>query len=70
MAVVGVWAACFAVAQTFPYLLDKYSHRCFWIYAVMCAIMFVFVLLLLPETKGVSLESIERMWKHKRQSRA
>jgi len=32
----------------------------FWTYAVMCAVCLVFVLLFVPETKGKTLEEIER----------
>ena len=32
----------------------------FWVYAAICALGFVFILLKLPETKGKSLEEIER----------
>jgi hypothetical protein len=31
-------------------------------YAAMCAIDFVFILLVLPETKGRTLEEIEKRW--------
>jgi SP family arabinose:H+ symporter-like MFS transporter len=70
LAVVSVWTACFAVAQTFPYLIETFGQRSFWIYAVMCAVMFLFVLFVLPETKGESLEQIERMWKRRTTLRA
>jgi len=65
LAVMCVWTACFLVAQTFPYLIEKLHERSFWIYAFMCLLMFLFVLFWLPETKGRSLEDIERMWRHK-----
>ena len=32
----------------------------FWVYAVICAAGFVFILFRLPETKGKTLEQIER----------
>jgi sugar porter (SP) family MFS transporter len=63
IATASVWVACFAVAQTFPYLLGRFSDRVFWIYAVLCGVMFLFVLLVVTETKGKSLEEIEQMWR-------
>lgn len=62
-AVGSVWLACTIVAQTFPWLIERFGERVFWLYAVMCAVMFLFVLLVLVETKGRSLEQIEHMWK-------
>ena len=37
----------------------------FWTYAAMCVISFVFVARFVPETKGKTLEEIERGWLHK-----
>ena len=62
-ATVAVWAACFLVAQTFPYLIATLSHRVFWIYAAMAAAMFLFTWRVVPETKGRTLEEIEKMWR-------
>jgi SP family arabinose:H+ symporter-like MFS transporter len=62
-ATVAVWAACFLVAQTFPYLITTLSHRVFWIDAVMSAAMFLFTWPVVPETKGRTLEDIEKMWR-------
>ena len=62
VATVCLWIACFAVAQTFPWLLAKFAGFTFFIYAVMCGVSFVFVLVFIPETKGKSLEEIERAW--------
>ena len=58
----AVWAACFAVSQTFPILKEISIAGTFWGYGVLCVVTFVFVLLFVPETKGRSLEEIERSW--------
>jgi SP family arabinose:H+ symporter-like MFS transporter len=60
-----VWVACYIVAQTFPMLNDSPAvgpAMTFWIYAVVSLGSFFFVLLLIPETKGRTLEEIGRMW--------
>lgn len=63
-ATVWLWVACFAVSLTFPIMMEKLNPMItFGIYAAMCAITFVFVLLALPETKGKTLEEIEKFWK-------
>jgi len=65
VATVAVWGACFTVAQTFPWLLATFSDRVFFIYAGLSLAMFLFVAFIVPETKGKSLEEIERMWRRK-----
>jgi len=58
-----LWFADFAVTLTFPVISDKLNaSAAFWIYAVMCALDLVFMIFYLPETKGKSLEEIERHW--------
>jgi MFS transporter, SP family, arabinose:H+ symporter len=58
-----VWTACYAVSQTFPVLLTAMGPtRTFWFYACCSAATFVFVLRAVPETKGRSLEEIEKAW--------
>lgn len=39
------------------------SAGTFWLYSVFCAISVVFVALCVPETKGISLEEIEKRFK-------
>ncbi len=62
VATVALWIACFAVSQFFPRMLEQLAGNSFFVYAVMCAIAFVFVALFVPETKGKSLEEIEKRW--------
>jgi len=63
MATVSLWLADFVVSLTFPVIADRlHESFAFWLYAAMCAINFVFIAVFLPETKGKSLEEIERRW--------
>jgi hypothetical protein len=58
-----LWLADFAVTLTFPVISDKLSSSAaFWLYAVMCGLDLVFMIFYLPETKGKTLEEIERQW--------
>jgi SP family arabinose:H+ symporter-like MFS transporter len=61
-----IWTSCYIVAQTFPMLNDNPNIGpavTFWIYAGCSLAGFVFVMALVPETKGRSLEEIETSWK-------
>ena len=61
VAVSSLWIACFLLTYTFPMLNAKLgSAGTFWLYAAICVAGFVFVFFKLPETKGKSLEQIER----------
>jgi SP family arabinose:H+ symporter-like MFS transporter len=63
IATAALWVADFAVSLTFPVIADKlHESFAFWLYAGMCAINVVFMWRVLPETKGRSLEDIERFW--------
>ena len=69
VATLAIWLGCYVVSQTFPILLKSLGSRnTFWIYAACSAAAFVFVLMLVPETKGRSLEEIEKSW-HKQAQR-
>ena len=66
VAAMSVWISCYIVAQTFPMLNDNPNigpAKTFWIYAAVSLFSFVFVALCIPETKGRTLEQIERYWK-------
>jgi sugar porter (SP) family MFS transporter len=61
VAVAALWLACFLLTYLFPILnSDLGPAGTFWLYAVICVLGFVFILLKLPETKGKTLEQIER----------
>jgi sugar porter (SP) family MFS transporter len=61
LATFALWIACFILTYTFP-LLNKGlgAAGTFWVYAGICLLGFVFILIKLPETKGKSLEEIEK----------
>jgi sugar porter (SP) family MFS transporter len=68
IAVAFLWMADFLVTQTFPmldgnrWLLEHFRHAFpFYLYAGCCAVLLV-VMRAVPETKGRSLEEIERAW--------
>ncbi|HXK08114.1 MAG TPA: sugar porter family MFS transporter [Vicinamibacteria bacterium] len=63
IATVSLWLACILVTATFLSLVEAVgSTGAFWLYAAMSVLNFVFVWRFVPETKGRSLEEIERSW--------
>jgi SP family arabinose:H+ symporter-like MFS transporter len=63
LATLVLWLADFAVTLTFPVISDRFHpSTAFWLYAAMCALDLVFMGFFLPETKGKTLEEIERRW--------
>jgi sugar porter (SP) family MFS transporter len=61
VSVSALWIACFALTFTFPMLNAALGPAgTFWLYAGICAAGFLFVWRRVPETKGKTLERIER----------
>lgn len=67
IATLFLWSANFVVSQTFPmmdeneWLVAKFNHAFpFYVYAAFCAVLVWLVWAKIPETKGRSLEEIER----------
>jgi len=61
VAVSSLWIACFILTYTFPMLNATLgSAGTFWLYGAICVAGFVFIKVKLPETKGKTLEQIER----------
>ncbi len=63
VATMSNWISNFVVTLLFPVMLDALGEPIsFWIFFVWCIVSFVFVARLVPETKGKSLEEIEKSW--------
>jgi SP family sugar porter-like MFS transporter len=61
VAVFSLWLGCTALTFTFPFLNRTLgAHGTFWLYGAICVVGFFVILVKLPETKGKSLETIER----------
>lgn len=72
VAVAAQWIANYLVSWTFPmmdkntYLLEKFNHGfAYWIYGVMGVLAMWLVWKFVPETKGKTLEEVEKIWDKK-----
>jgi sugar porter (SP) family MFS transporter len=59
VAVMCLWASYFILVFSFPILFEKFKDATFNIYAAICLIGFLFVLVKVKETKGQTLEALE-----------
>jgi predicted MFS family arabinose efflux permease len=60
---VSLWVACLVITSTFLTIVKFFSITgAFWLYAFLSLVTFVFVWRVVPETKGQTLEEIERQW--------
>lgn len=69
VATLFLWTANLIISQTFPmmdkndWLVAMFHHAFpFWLYGAFCVVAIVFVAAFVPETKGKSLEEIEKQW--------
>jgi MFS family permease len=61
VSVFALWFGCYSVGQSFPFVTKQLGMaRAFWIFSAICLAGFVFIWFKLPETKGKSLEQIEK----------
>ncbi len=61
VATFSLWTACFILTYTFPLLNNSLgAYGTFWVYGFICILGFIFINKNLPETKGKSLEEIEK----------
>ena len=59
----SLWAACLLITFTFLSLVEAIGQAgAFWLFGVISAFTFVFILMFVPETSGRTLEEIERSW--------
>jgi len=66
IATISLWVACVALTMTFLSLSSAITVTgAFWLYGLMCVVTFLIVKFVTPETKGKSLEEIEKLWRHR-----
>lgn len=72
IAVAAQWLANLIVSWTFPMINDnlaltaRFNHGfAYWIYGIMGILSALFIWKIVPETKGKTLEEIEKVWKKK-----
>lgn len=64
IATLVLWLGVLAITQFTPVLLDNIGGAyTFWVFAFNAIVLLVFTLKYIPETKGRTLEEIERSWK-------
>jgi SP family arabinose:H+ symporter-like MFS transporter len=67
LATSALWVVAFFASQVFPLMLKYLGHsRTFWCFGGAAFVNLLVVLLLVPETKGRSLEQIEDIWMPRR----
>jgi hypothetical protein len=63
IATTAIWIFAYLANQFFPLMQTRLgSQGTFFLFSAMAAINFLFVLILVPETKGYSLEEISHIW--------
>ncbi|MCK5572356.1 MAG: sugar porter family MFS transporter, partial [Bacteroidetes bacterium] len=63
IATLSLWTGTYAVGQLNPWLFENITTQgTFWLFAGMCVPAILIVWKLVPETKGKTLEEIERNW--------
>ena len=72
IAVAAQWIANLIISWTFPMMNDnialtaRFNHGfAYWIYGIMGILSALFIWKIVPETKGKTLEEIEKIWKKK-----
>ncbi|WP_406685159.1 D-xylose transporter XylE [Seonamhaeicola sp. MEBiC1930] len=70
IAVAAQWISNYLVSLTFPmmndnsYLTEQFNHGfAYWIYGIMSVLATLFIFKFVPETKGKTLEEMEKIWK-------
>jgi sugar porter (SP) family MFS transporter len=62
VATLSLWLGTFTLTLTFPALMATLTGSfTFWLYALICILGFIFILVTLPETKGKTLEELEKL---------
>ncbi len=63
IAVAAQWAANYLISSTYPAMMEYSGALTYGFYGLMAVISAIFVWKMVPETKGKSLEEMEKLWK-------
>ena len=63
VAVAAQWIANYLISSTYPPMMEFSGGMTYGIYAVMSVLSAVFVWKMVPETKGKTLEDMDKLWK-------
>ncbi|HAQ17969.1 MAG TPA: D-xylose transporter XylE [Prolixibacteraceae bacterium] len=63
IAVAAQWAANYFISSTYPAMMEFSGGLTYSFYGLMSLVSFVFVWKMVPETKGKTLEEMEKLWK-------
>jgi sugar porter (SP) family MFS transporter len=62
VATMVLWLGNVILTQFFPVMMEKFGGGTFYIFSFICLLAFIFTWTMVKETRGVSLEEIEKMW--------
>jgi SP family xylose:H+ symportor-like MFS transporter len=63
IAVAAQWTANYLISSTYPAMMELSSGGTYWFYGIMSVLSFIFIWKMVPETKGKTLEEMEKIWK-------
>jgi len=63
IAVASQWAANYFISSTYPAMMELSGGMTYSFYGLMSLLSFLFVWKMVPETKGKTLEEMEKLWK-------
>jgi sugar porter (SP) family MFS transporter len=62
VATMVLWLGNVILTQFFPVMMERFGGGTFYIFSFICLLAFIFTWTMVKETRGVSLEEIEKMW--------
>jgi sugar porter (SP) family MFS transporter len=62
VATMVLWIGNVILTQLFPIMMEELGGGTFYVFGFICLLAFVFTWTMVKETKGISLEEIEKMW--------
>ncbi len=64
LSIMVLWIGVWLISQFTPVLLERIgAGYTFWLFAFNAILLLIFAVKVIPETKGKTLEEIERSWK-------